>query len=132
MEPAFKVILIVALAYVAISMWKGSAAPPAREPYSNWMHQDFATVPPTPFVLPKNTLVVSSALTAAPTPEPTPEPTPPPPTASPVPVLTELATDMPSVTPTMVPTMVPDGTPDSAMPTHVTLRPAASPLMMTS
>ena len=120
MEPALKVILIAAVAFVAIGLWKGSAAPPLREPYANWINQEFATVPPTPFALPKNQLIVNSQLTAAPTPAPTPEPTPPPPTASPVPVLTQVGTDMPAVAPTLVPTMVPDDTPLSAMPTLVT------------
>lgn len=130
MEPAVKVLLVVAVAFVAISLWRSRSS---REPFANWIGQEFQTVPPTPFVVPRPPLIVSDEVTAAPTPAPTPGPlTPSPtdPTPSPVPVvtqvLTQVGTDSPAVVPTMVPTMVPNL---SEAPSLVTTHLGASPLM---
>ena len=124
MEPALKVILIAAVAYVVLSLWRGSAAPPAREPFTSWIDQEFVTVPPTPFVVPRPPLYVSAGLTAAPTAAPTPSPT-----TAPVPVLTQVGADLPAVTPTLVPMEIPTNTPATEIPTLVTTHLASSPLM---
>lgn len=131
MEPAVKVLLVVAVAFVAISLWRSSSSAPSRETFANWINQEFVTVPPTPFVVPNKPLIVSADVTAAPSPPPTLPPlTPPPPAVSqtPVPVLTQVGTDAPAVVPTLVPTLVPATALPSEVPTLVTTHLGASPL----
>lgn len=116
MKPAVKVLLVVIIVLVVVHILKYWMAGKQEETYIPWIHQEFETVPPQPFVVTPSTLTINSDVTA-------------------IPVLTQVATDVPAVAPTMVPTFVPTTVPAMVAtdrPTMIpTLVPTMAPAMVT-